>query len=153
MTKEPGDITQQYRNLIAGYTDAIRVSDFKANIGILFVSFMMGPILGNYTRFPSYLPIPVVMIPFLTVFFCMLIVLMPRYPKRGQKNFVISRYAQPSDFAPIDDPVAEVEVLKMRCSVLSEILFWKTLFLRVSFIMSMTSIVITMILIVHIWWL
>jgi len=49
--------------------------------------------------------------------------------------------------------VAEVEVLKMRCSVLSEILFWKTLFLRVSFIMSMTSIVITMILIVHIWWL
>ena len=42
------DPAQPYRGLIAGYTDAIRQSDFKANIAILFVAFMMGPVLGNY---------------------------------------------------------------------------------------------------------
>src|SRR6185312_11383217 len=52
------DPAQPYRALIAGYTDAIRQSDFKANIAILFVAFMMGPVLGNYPRFPHYLPIP-----------------------------------------------------------------------------------------------
>ena len=58
MSNGSGDPTVHFRNLIAGYTDAIRVSDFKANIGILFVAFMMGPILGSYTKFPYYLPIP-----------------------------------------------------------------------------------------------
>jgi hypothetical protein len=57
MNKIAADPAQPYRSLIAGYTDAIRQSDFKANIAILFVAFMMGPVLGNYPRFPSYLPI------------------------------------------------------------------------------------------------
>ena len=38
----PSNPTQAYRGLIAGYTEAIRASDFKANIAFLFVAFMMG---------------------------------------------------------------------------------------------------------------
>ena len=53
MNKNVADPAQAYRGLIAGYTDAIRASDFKANIAILFVAFMMGPVLGNYTNFPK----------------------------------------------------------------------------------------------------
>ena len=87
MNKNPADASQPYRSLIAGYTDAIRASDFKANIAILFVAFMMGPVLGNYTRFPSYLPIPFVMLPFLIVYLCLFAVLIPRYPRRGSKTF------------------------------------------------------------------
>ena len=85
MNKNPADASQPYRSLIAGYTDAIRASDFKANIAILFVAFMMGPVLGNYTRFPSYLPIPFVMLPFLIVYLCLFAVLIPRYPGAGPR--------------------------------------------------------------------
>ncbi len=150
MSTNPAD-TVPFRNLIAGYTDAIRVSDFKANIGILFVAFMMGPVLGSYAKFPNWLPIPIVMLPFLVVYFCLLVVLMPRYPKRGRKNFVVSPSAQPEDFNPVDAAEAEVEILKMRCAVLSEILFWKTQFLRAAFLISMVSIVITIVLLFYIW--
>src|SRR5689334_1005233 len=90
VNKAAPDPAQPYRALIAGYTDAIRASDFKANIAILFVAFMMGPVLGNYTRFPSYLPIAVVLLPYLVVYFCLFMVLIPRYPKRGSKHFLVS---------------------------------------------------------------
>ncbi len=99
MNKNPADASQPYRSLIAGYTDAIRASDFKANIAILFVAFMMGPVLGNYTRFPSYLPIPFVMLPFLIVYLCLFAVLIPRYPRRGSKNFLVSRTATSRRFS------------------------------------------------------
>ncbi len=95
------DPAQPYRGLIAGYTDAIRAQDFKANIAILFVAFMMGPILYNYPKFPTYLPIPFVLLPFLIVYFCLFMVLIPRYPKRGSKHFIVSRTAVAEDF--IDD--------------------------------------------------
>ena len=51
MNKIAVDPAQPYRGLIAAYTDAIRQSDFKANIAILFVAFMMGPVLGNHAHF------------------------------------------------------------------------------------------------------
>jgi hypothetical protein len=140
-----------YRNIASGYTEAIRNTDGKANIGILFVAFMMGPILATYSRFPNYLPLPYVLMPFLVVYFCLLLVLMPRHPKRGRKNFVLSPTAQPGDFAPIIDPVREVEVLKMRCAVLSGILYWKTLLLRTAFFISMTGIVVTLFLLFYAW--
>ena len=88
MNKPASDASQPYRSLIAGYTDAIRASDFKANIAILFVAFMMGPILENYPKFPTYLPIPIVLLPFLIVYLCLFLVLIPRYPRRGSKNFL-----------------------------------------------------------------
>src|SRR6202451_4783277 len=119
MNKIAADSAQPYRGLIAGYTDAIRQSDFKANIAILMVAFMMGPVLGNYTRFPRYLPIPFVMLPFLIVYICLLAVLIPRYPKRGGKPFIVSRNATVSDFAPVVEDEDPLQQVKLRCSGLS----------------------------------
>ena len=85
MNKITADPTQPYRSLIAGYTDAIRQSDFKANIAFLFVAFMMGSVLWNYTSFPSYLSVQLVLVPFLIVYFFLFMVLIPRYPKRGAR--------------------------------------------------------------------
>ena len=140
-----------YRNIASGYTEAIRVTDGKANIGILFVAFMMGPLLGSYSKFPTYLPLPLVLFPFLTNYFCLLLVLMPRHPKRGRKNFVLSPTAQPGDFAPVDDPARELEALKLRCAVLSGILYQKTLLLGVAFYISLIGIRITLFLLFFIW--
>jgi hypothetical protein len=152
MNKSSGDPSQPYRSLIAGYTDAIRASDFKANIAILFVAFMMGPILGNYTRFPSYLPIPFVLLPFLIVYLCLFAVLIPRYPRRGAKNFLVSRTATANDFLNVAETEDEIDQLKLRCAVLSELLWWKTLYIRISFLLSMVCIVLTIFLLIYVWY-
>jgi hypothetical protein len=146
------DPSQPYRGLIAAYTDSIRASDFKANIAILFVAFMMGPILGNYTRFPSYLPIPIVLLPFLVVYLCLFMVLIPRYPRRGSKNFIVSRTANPADFEDVAEIEDEIEQLKLRCAVLSELLWWKTFYVNISFIVAITSIIATIFLLLYIWY-
>jgi hypothetical protein len=151
MNKNVADPAQSYRSLIAGYTDAIRACDFKANIAILFVAFMMGPVLGNYTHFPKYLPIPFVLLPFLIVYLCLFAVLIPRYPKRGAKHFLVSRTATPSDFMNVVEAEDELEQLKLRCSVLSELLWWKTQYIRVGFIVSMISIVSALFLLIYVW--
>ena len=39
------DKNAQLRNLIAGYSDSIRLSDIKALIAVLFVAIMMGTVL------------------------------------------------------------------------------------------------------------
>jgi hypothetical protein len=150
MNKPLATPVQAYRGLIAGYTDAIRASDFKANIAILFVAFMMGPVLGNYTRFPKYLPIPLVLLPFLIVYLCLFAVLIPRYPKRGAKHFLVSRTATPSDFMNVVEAEDELEQLKLRCSVLSELLWWKTQYIRVGFVVSMISIVSALFLLIYV---
>ena len=60
MNKPVSNPTQPYRGLIAGYTEAIRASDLKANIAFLFVAFMMGSVLWNYTSLPGYLSVQLV---------------------------------------------------------------------------------------------
>jgi len=152
MNNPVSEPTQPYRSLIAGYTDAIRASDFKANIAILFVAFMMGPILGNYTRFPSYLPISIVLLPFLVVYICLFMVLIPRYPKRGSRNFPVSRTAVADDFGAVPENESEIDQLKLRCAVLSELLWWKTLYFNISFIVSIVSIIATIILLLYVWY-
>jgi len=144
--------SQPYRSLIAVYTDSIRASDFKANIAILFVAFMMGPILGNYTRFPSYLPIPFVLLPFLIVYLCLFLVLIPRYPKRGSKDFLVSRTATAADFENVAETEDEIEQLRLRCAVLSELLWWKTLYINIGFVVSMVCIVLTIGLLLFVWY-
>ena len=152
MNNAPPDLSQPYRSLIAGYTDAIRASDFKANIAILFVAFMMGPILGNYTRFPSYLPIPFVLLPFLIVYLCLFLVLVPRYPRRGSKNFLVSRTATAADFADVAETEDEIDQLKLRCAVLSELLWWKTFYINISFFLAMVCIVLTIFILIYVWY-
>ena len=152
MNKPASDSSQPYRSLIAIYTDSIRASDFKANIAILFVAFMMSPIVGNYTRFPSYLPIPFVLLPFLIVYLCLFLVLIPRYPKRGSKNFLVSRTATADDFENVVEAEDEIEQLKLTCAVLSELLWWKTLYINIGFIVSMVCIVLTIGLLLYVWY-
>jgi hypothetical protein len=100
--KIAADPAQPYRGLIAGYTDAIRQSDFKANI--------------------------------------------------GGKHFIVSRNATVRDFANVVEAEDELEQLKLRCSVLSELLWWKTLYIRISFFVAMASIVASMFLLLYIWY-
>src|SRR6516162_9092045 len=152
MNKSAGDPSQPYRGLIAAYTDNIRGMDFKANIAILFVAFMMGPILYNYTKFPSYLPIHFVLLPFLIVYLCLFMVLIPRYPRRGSKNFPVSRTATAGDFNNVAETEDEIEQLKLRCAVLSELLWWKTLYINISFFVSMICIVLTIFLLIYVWY-
>jgi hypothetical protein len=141
---------QPYRNLIAGYTEAIRASDFKANIAFLFVAFMMGSVLWNYTSFPSYLSVQLVLVPFLIVYFSLFMVLLPRYPKRGAKTFPVGRNLDPDDFEPVAQTADDIEGLKQTCAVLSDILWWKTQFIRVGFLLAIVCVALTMVLILYV---
>jgi len=152
MSNLPPDPAQPYRGLIAAYTETIRAQDFKANIAILFVAFAMGPILYNYPKFPTYLPIPFVLLPFLVVYFCLFLVLIPRYPKRGSKHFIVSRTAVAEDFLDITKDEDELGQLRLRCAVLSELLWWKTLYINISFMLSLVCIFITIVILFYVWY-
>ena len=141
--------TQLYRTLIAGYTEAIRASDFKANIAFLFVAFMMGSVLWNYTSFPSYLSVQLVLLPFLVVYFFLFMVLIPRYPKRGAKGFLVARNLTPADFESEAQTADDIEQLKLTCAVLSDILWWKTQCIRVGFVLAIVCVFLTMVLLLY----
>ena len=132
-----------YRGLSAAYTDAIRASDFKANIVIFFLSIVSGSVIGARDKLPGFMPLPVVLAPFLLVFFCLFVALLPRYPRRGRPNFLVSRTATAADFRFVESLDHEVTQLRLRCAVLSHILFWKTLCLRASFFICMAGVVAT----------
>ena len=141
---------QAYRGLIAGYTEAIRASDFKANIAFLFVAFMMGSVLWNYTSFPSFLPIQLVLLPFLIVYFSLFMVLIPRYPKRGAKTFLVARNLTPEDFEFVARTVDDIEQLKLTCAVLSDILWWKTQCIRIGFLVAIVCVAVTLLLLLYV---
>jgi hypothetical protein len=143
--------TQPYRTLVAGYTEAIRSSDFKANIAFLFVEFSMSPILWNYQSLPRYLPVQIVLVPFLIVYICMFMVLLPRYPKRGAKNFRVARGLTPKDFENVGETEDEIEQLMLRCAVLSDILWWKTQSLRLGFLLTIVCVILTSFLLLYFW--
>jgi hypothetical protein len=150
MNKPLSNPTQPYRSLIAGYTEAIRASDFKANVAFLFVAFMMGSVLWNYTSFPSYLPVQLVLVPFLIVYFSLFMVLLPRYPKRGAKNFRVARNLTAADFENVAATEDDIEQLKLRCAVLSGILWWKTQCIRIGFLLSIVCVFLTMVLLLYV---
>jgi hypothetical protein len=148
MNKPASDPTQPYRGLLAGYNDAIRNSDMKANIGFLFVAFMMGSVLYNYTFFPSYLPIEPLLVPFLVVYFCLFMVLLPRFPRRGAENFRVERNLTAADFDNLNED--DIGQLKLRCAIFSDILWWKTLFLRAALVLSIVCVFVTMFLLLYV---
>jgi hypothetical protein len=148
MSKPVSDPTQPYRALLAGYNDAIRNSDMKANIGFLFVAFMMGSVLYNYTFFPSYLPIEPLLVPFLVVYFCLFMVLLPRFPRRGAENFRVERNLTAADFDNLNED--DIGQLKLRCAIFSDILWWKTLFLRAALVLSIVCVFVTMFLLLYV---
>ena len=123
----------------------------KANIAFLFAAFMMGSVLFNYTYFPSYLPIELVLLPFLIVYFCLFMVLLPRYPKRGAKNFRVARNLTAADFENVAETEEDIEQLKLRCAVFSDILWWKTQFIRAGFLLTIVCVFVTLFLLYYVW--
>jgi hypothetical protein len=135
------DHAEYYRALSAGYTDAIRASDFKANIVMFFLSIVLGPVIASREKYPNFLTLPILISPFLVVFLLLFFALLPRYPRRGGAKLVVSRTALPRDFQFVDDTGREVSELQMRCAILSHILFWKTRCLQISFTVCLFSVV------------
>ncbi len=146
MAQQPADY---FRGLSAAYTGAIRASDFKANIVIFFLSIVMGPIMGSRDKFPPFLPIPVLLSPFLVVFFCLFVALIPRYSRRGRTNFLVSRTAAPTDFQFVENADVEVAQLQLRCAILSNILYWKTRCLRIAFVVCIASVALATLMIIY----
>ena len=131
-----------YKGLAAAYTDAIRASDFKANIVMFFLSLVLGPVIFNRDKFPPFLTMPVVVTPFLIMFFSLFVVLLPRYPKRGRSSFFISGKATPADFLYRGASENEAQELQMRVAILSDILYWKTRCLQIAFFICIGAVVI-----------
>jgi hypothetical protein len=129
-----------YRETLATYGGNIAMSDFKANVAIVFVAIMMGPVVGLGNKFPSYLPMAVALLPFLIIFFCLLICLWPRYPKEGQESFIIARNADPSVFKVPEADEIHLKRQQQLCAVFSRILFWKRLMLYISFYTCILSV-------------
>ncbi|MGO9774268.1 MAG: hypothetical protein ACLPSW_32895 [Roseiarcus sp.] len=63
------DAAAYYRNAIGALTDAIRISDFKANVAVVFVAITMGPVIAARDKFPPCLRLALAMAPFLIIFF------------------------------------------------------------------------------------
>jgi hypothetical protein len=136
------DRDAQLRNLIAGYGDSIRLSDAKANIAVLFVAIMMGTVLQFRTHYPPYLNVPVLLAPFIVIFFNLLTSVYPRFPRAGRTRFPIWRGSNPEDFEFIADPVLDVEELPVRCALLARILFWKNITLQMAYLVAMATLVV-----------
>jgi hypothetical protein len=134
------DHEAQLRNLIAGYGDSIRLSDIKANIAVLFVAIMMGTVLQFRDQYPKYLSVPVLLAPFILIFFNLLASVYPRFPRVGRKRFPIWRRSSAEDFEFIADPTLELEELPVRCALLSRILYWKNVTLQAAYLISMATL-------------
>jgi len=148
MTEEAPDPELHFGNLIGAYTDAIRVSDFKANLTVLFVAIMMGPVVASRDKFPAFLSLPLILAPFIIVFICLLVCVYPRYPRRETRNFLVVPNPKKSDFV-FSDKETDLDQLKLRCVILSGILFRKTLFLQISFLICLVSIAFTFVMLVY----
>jgi hypothetical protein len=134
------DHEAQLRNLLIGYGDSIRLSDIKANIAVLFGAIMMGTVLQFRDHYPHYLNAPVLLAPFIVIFFSLLASVYPRFPRAGTRRFPIWRGSRPIDFEFIDDPVLDVEELPVRCAVFSRILFWKNITLQIAYLVAMATL-------------
>src|SRR5208337_4563865 len=97
------DKNAQLRDLIAGYSDSIRLSDIKAMIAVLFVAIMLGTVIQFRALYPWYLNVPVILAPFTIIFLNLLISVFPRFPRAGRKRFPIWRKPNPEDFDFIAD--------------------------------------------------
>jgi hypothetical protein len=121
-----------FRDFSAVYTDAIRSSDFKANIALLFLPLLMVPILSAHERGLAHVPLWMILAPFLIAYFFLVLAIFPRYFRSEKSAFHLSRTAGPHHFIFNHDPEIELEEVRHRVALLSRILWWKTLYLRMS---------------------
>ena len=145
------DATTYYRNQIAAYTDSIRISDFKANVAVIYGAFTIGPIIGFSSSFPHYLPLQAVLLPFVVVFFLLLICLMPRYPRSGRATFPINRNAEPEDYQVPESQDNTTDQQQKLCMILCNILYWKTFCLKISFAIYITGTILVAIMLAYNW--
>jgi hypothetical protein len=129
-----------FRDFAAVYTDAIRSSDFKANITLLFLPLLMVPILSAHEKTLAHIPLGLILAPFLIAYFFLILAIFPRYLRTEKSNFHLSRNATAHDFAYIHDSSVELEEAKHRIALLSRILFWKTVYLRLSLTVCLVGI-------------
>jgi hypothetical protein len=121
-----------FRNFSAVYTDAIRASDFKANIALLFLPLLMVPVLQSHQDHFVQVPLWVILAPFLFAYFFLILSIFPRFLRTEKSSFHLSHKAEPAHFVYIHDPLEELDEAKHRIALLSRILFWKTLYVRLS---------------------
>ena len=143
------EATAHYRNIIGGFTESIRLSDFKANVAIVFSGIMMGPVVAFKDKLPPFLPLSVALAPFLVIFVCLLVCLYPRYGREGRVHFVIARNAPPHLFPGPESDDIELEKLQTLCAILSRILYWKTLMLMISFYTCLVTVAVVALLVVY----
>jgi hypothetical protein len=134
------DAAAHYRNVIGAFTETIRLSDFKANVAIVFSGIMLGPIVAFRDKLPHFLPLNLALTPFLIVFVCLLVCLYPRYGREGRVHFVIARDASPELFPAPESEEIELEKMQTLCAILSRILYWKTLMLLISFYTCLVTV-------------
>ena len=91
-----------------------------------------GPFWGSKS-FPPFLPLPAVLLPFVVVFFCLLVCLLPRYPRAGRATLPITRNASPDDFHVPESWAVTIEQQQTLCLILCNILYWKAKLLQISF--------------------
>lgn len=123
--------TKHFRDLSAAYTDSIRASDFKANIALLFLPLLMVPILEAHEKSLAHIPLWGILAPFLIAYFFLILAIFPRYRKSDKSAFHLSRKAAPHHFTYVHDDAVELEEVRHRVALLSQILWWKTLYIRV----------------------
>ena len=134
------------RNLIAGYSDSIRLSDAKALIGVLFVAIMMGTVIQYKDLYPQYLPLPILLLPFMFIFVNLLIAVYPRYPRAGRTRFPVRRRMEPEDFDFLMDTDKLQATPPEQCAMFSRMLWWKNTTLQLAYATSMLSFVVAAIL-------
>src|SRR5271157_4129089 len=113
-----------FRDFAAVYTDAIRSSDFKANIALLFLPLLMVPILSAHEKNLAHVPLWLILAPFLVAYFFLILAIFPRYLRSEKSNFHLSRNAAAHDFTFVHDSDVELEDAKHRIALLSQILYW-----------------------------
>ena len=129
-----------FRDFAAVYTDAIRSTDFKANIALLFLPLLMVPILSAHERNFQQIPLWLILAPFLTAYFFLILAIFPRYLRTEKSNFHLSRGAEAHHFVFDHDFEVELEESRHRIALLSRILYWKTLYIRVSLSVCLVAI-------------
>ena len=86
------------------------------------------------------MPLWLILAPFLIAYFFLLFAIFPRYLRSDKSAFHLLRNATPDHFVFIHDAEAELEEVKRRIALLSRILYWKTLYLKLSLSVCLVAI-------------
>ena len=92
----------------------------------------MVPILSAHERSFQQIPLWLILAPFLTAYFFLILAIFPRYLRTDKSNFLLSRSAAAHRFVFVHDFAVELEGSKHQIAQLSRILYRKTVYLRLS---------------------